>query len=104
MFYSLICTIHYCLQANKDRQEIDVARQTSEMEQLKQDWDKSKKKYEKAFRSIIVSEQTLCGGMEGESCIIALCLDTHRIQRKNTALQTLTNKMPHHPQAHHIQI
>ena len=37
-----------------------MARQTSEMEQLKKDWDKSEKEHKKAIKSIIVSEKKLC--------------------------------------------
>lgn len=70
-------------------------RQTSEMEQLKEDWDKSEKEHEKAFKSIIVSEETLCGSIEEEWCVMALCcgLDTHRIQRQNTTVQLLFTRL-----------
>ena len=57
------CT-HYIssnyVQTNKKRLENDVARHASEMEQLKKDWDKSEEKHKEAFKSIIVSEETLC--------------------------------------------
>ena len=63
LIISLGCT-HYissnCVQAVKDRLESEVARQASEVEQLKKDWDKSEKEHKKAIKSIIVSEEKLC--------------------------------------------
>ena len=47
--------------------------QTSEMKKLKEDQDKSRQRHENTLLSAIVSEETLCGSVEVELCIMAPC-------------------------------
>lgn len=72
MFHPLICTIARQVVEKRLWGEMKekMNEHTSEMKQLKEDQDKSKKELENAFQRAIVSAETLYGCVHRSGCVL----------------------------------